>query len=623
MGRLLAAAKGRRLMCGIAAIIGSHAARDRAERMADAIRHRGPDDVGFLVEPGIALAHRRLSIIDLSAAGHQPMASADGRYHIIYNGEVYNYRELAEKLPDVRWRSQTDTEVVLEAFAAWGPACLDQLVGMFSFAIWDRAEQRLFCARDRLGIKPLYYARLGEGWAIGSEIGALLAAGVPARANERVIYDFLARDFYEHDDASFFAGVDKLPPAHSMWLAAGREPNATAYWNLAREAAAIEPSQSRSERGAELVARLQDAVRLALRSDVPVGITLSGGLDSATLLTLVDRAQPAADKIAAFSFDFDHPQYSERPWVEAMATHTGHVARFRTVAPDDFAASLDRIVRQQQEPHAGAPITAYTLCFEQLREHGVIVAMDGSGIDEGLAGYARFRPALWADLAAANRHDELSLELEAAGMANDLDRARAQMAAATSEHGDIGRGQDLTASVRPDCVAPALQTAALPAFARPFPDALRNLMFRELRYTKLPRALRFRDRLSMAVGCELRPPFLDHRVLAYMFALPAEDRIHRGTTKALLRDAAAQLLPDAVRLASKRSVQTPQREWFRGPLASWVREHVDTPRFWQRGWVDKSRALAAIEQFLAGEGDNSFFLWQWIALERWAQAYLD
>ena len=611
-------------MCGIAGIVGAQATRERVEKMADAIRHRGPDDHDVLVERGVALAHRRLSIIDLSAAGRQPIATRDGRYHIIYNGEVYNYRELAAKLPDVAWRSQTDTEVVLEGFAAWGPRVLDELVGMYAFAIWDRAEQRLFCARDRLGIKPLYYARLGDGWAFGSEIGALLAAGVPARANERAIHDFLVRDFYEHGDDCFFAGIAKLPPASWMTLRAGEDARPATYWDLAREALAITPSADRAQRGEQLVAAMQDAVKISLRSDVPVGITLSGGLDSATLLTLVDRAQPSHEKIAAFSFDFEDPAYSERPWVDTMAKQTGHAVSFRTITPDDFTTSLDRLIAQQQEPHAGAPITAYALLFELVRERGVIVAMDGSGIDEGLAGYARFRPAHWADLAAGGRDDELARELAAAGV-NDGATVRAQMAAATSEHGDVGRGQDLTASVRPECASDALRAldVPLPAFARPFPDALRNLMYRELRYTKLPRALRFRDRLSMAVGCELRPPFLDHRLLALMFSLPAEDRIRGGATKALLRDTAERMLPDAVRLASKRSVQTPQREWFRGPLAAWVREHVDDRRFWQRGWVDRARALPAMERFLAGEGDNSFFLWQWIALERWARTFLD
>lgn len=608
-------------MCGIAAVIGREARRDLGESMADALRHRGPDDVGHWEHDGVALAHRRLSILDLSVAGHQPMVSHCGRYRIVYNGEIFNYREVAAKLPGVRWRSGSDTEVLLESFAAWGPACLDHVIGMFAFAIWDATEQRLFCARDRLGIKPLYYAPFADGWGVASEIGALLAIGVPARANEDIIYDFLARDFYEHSDDTFFAGIHKLPPGHWMWLRANEQPRQVRYWNLADETAAIEPGDNRVTRGERLLALMEDATRLSLRSDVPVGITLSGGLDSSLLLALVDRAQPDQRRIEAFSFEFDDERYSERSWVEAMASHAGHSVRFRTISPEGFAETLDTTLAQQQEPHAGLPITAYAMLFEQLRASGVIVAMDGSGIDEGLAGYDRFRPALWADLADAGRSNELAAELEAANTTPD--RARAAMNAAASAHGEIGQGQDLTRSVRPECLAEGLRGPALPTFEQPFSDHLRNLMYRELRYTKLPRALRFRDRLSMAYGCELRPPFLDHRLLAYMFALPAEDRVYRGVTKALLRDAASRFLPDAIRLASKRSVQTPQREWFRGPLAAWVRERVDQPSFWDRGWVDRTKALQALEMFQRGEGDNSFFIWQWIALEQWARRYLD
>jgi len=305
-----------------------------------------------------------------------------------------------------------------------------------------------------------------------------------------------------------------------------------------------------------------------------------------------------------------------------MARHSGHHVTFRTIRPSDFIATLDPIIAQQQEPHAGAPITAYSLCFESVRSHGVVVVMDGTGIDEGLAGYGRFAPAHWADLAATEQWAQLDAELAASNTTREA--AHDRMIAAASHHGDIGRGQDLTTSVRPECLTGALTTCAppLPVFERPFTDCLRNLMYRELRYTKLPRALRFRDRLSMAHGCELRPPFLDHRLLAYMFALPAEDRISGGTTKALLRDAAASELPDALRLAAKRSVQTPQREWFRGALAGWLREQIDTPRFWSRGWVERSAAMAALSRFQAGEGDNSFFIWQWLALHRWAERFL-
>lgn len=606
-------------MCGIAGIIGSAASRERAEAMATVMTHRGPDDAGVWHAAGIALGFRRLSIVDLTPAGHQPMQSHDGRYTIVFNGEIYNHTQLASELGDIAWRGSSDTEVFLEAFVRWGAACLDRVVGMYGLAIWDNLERRLFCARDRLGIKPFYFARLGDGWAFASEIQPLLTAGVPARPNECTVYDFLARDFYEHTDDTFFAGIRKLPAGHWMWLSLGDSPTPQRYWDLAAEASRITVASDRVARGEELIARMANAVELSLRSDVPVGITLSGGLDSAVLLALVDRAQ--SDRLATFSFDFADERYSERPWVNAMATHAGHTVAFRTISPDDFTSTLDLLLLQQQEPHAGAPITAYTLCFEMLRQHGVIVAMDGSGIDEGLAGYDRFRPARWADLAAAG--DDTGLAAELAGAGVTAERARSLMTAAASEHGDIGRGQDLTASVRADCLTPALtaHSPALPAFERPFADALRNLMYRELRYTKLPRALRFRDRLSMAYGCELRPPFLDHRLLAYQFALPAEDRILRGTTKALLREAAHHLLPDAVRLASKRSVQTPQRDWFRAELAQWVRQQLADSPLWTTGWVDRTKALAAAEQFLGGKGDNSFFLWQWIALGRWLRLY--
>lgn len=607
-------------MCGIVGILGSRATRDTVQRMADAVKHRGPDGEGLWTAPGVALAHRRLSIIDLSTTGAQPMTSHDGRYQIVYNGEIFNYQELARKLPGTTWRGSSDTEILLEAYRVWGPRCLDELVGMFAFAIWDTEARTLFCARDRLGIKPLYYAPLGDGWAFASEIGALLAAGVPARANDAVIFDFLGRDFYDHTDGTFFAGIHQLPAASSMVLEVGRTPQPAPYWDLATEAARLTIADDRTARGERLIAMMQDAVGIALRSDVPVGITLSGGLDSAVLLALVDRVH--RERIAAFSFEFAEAEYSERPWVEAMAAHSGHRTVFRTVSPDDFIATLDPFIAQQQEPHAGAPITAYTLCFERVRQDGTIVVMDGSGIDEGLAGYARFGPALWADLAAQGRTTELAAELAASG--TTLERERGRMAAAASEHGDIGRGQDLTASVRPECMTPELAASApqLPTFARPFPDALRNLMYRELRYTKLPRALRFRDRASMAYGTELRPPFLDHRLLAYMFALPAEDRISGGRSKALLRDVAEHTLPDSVRLAAKRSVQTPQREWFRGELAGWLRAQIDTRSFWDRGWVAREPALAALDQFVAGKGDNSFFIWQWLALHRWAERFL-
>jgi len=615
-------------MCGIGGMVGPGADAAVVAGMMAAQRHRGPDGDGLWLGAGVVLGHRRLKIIDLSDAGRQPMSTPDGRFTIVYNGEVYNFAELRRELPGVRFRSGTDTEVVLHAYARWGPACLERFVGMYALAIWDAREGQLFCARDRLGIKPFYYAQQGEHFLFASEIHALLAAGVPRAVNEQVLYDFLARDFYEHGDDTFFAGILKLPPGSWTTVRDGRIGPIRRYWSLAAEVERIHVDPDPRQREEALLSLCAGAVASHLKSDVPVGVALSGGLDSATLLALLDRAHPDPTRVEAFSFVFPEAAYSERPYVAAMAQQTGRPAHFVEVTAQSFADSLERGCVQHEEPHAGVPITAYGLCFELAREHGFIVVMDGSGIDEGLAGYERFRPARWADLLLSGEWQALNRELEAGGIATPRARwhALSQMHAAAGRCGDLGKAQDLTSSVRPDCLTVDFVSRAarpVPEFARPFPDCLRNLMYRELRYTKLPRALRFRDRLSMAVGTELRPPFLDHRLLAYEFALPPEELICLGVSKVLLRRAAARLLPGAVRLASKRSVQTPQREWFRGPLQQWVRERIDTPSFWKRGWVDRTRAVQAMEAFFRGEGENSFFLWQWINLEVWAQQFFD
>jgi asparagine synthase (glutamine-hydrolysing) len=614
-------------MCGIAGIVGPRPSEATVARMTRALRHRGPDGDGFWSGRNVALGHRRLRIIDLSDAARQPMQTPDGRFTLVFNGEVYNYLEIRRELTEVSFRSTSDTEVLLHAFAKWGVDCLKKFVGMYAIAIWDDLRRELVCVRDPLGIKPFYYTEFDGHFVFASEISALLRAGAPRTADDDVIYDFLARDFYDHSNRTFFRNILQLPAGTWMRVTPDGRSEPRQFWNLGEAAAALKVPGSREDRAAELVQRMEDAVSLHLRSDVPVGVALSGGLDSATLLGLLGRVHADPSRISAFSFDFDDPAYSERTAVDRMATHTGHPVEFATVTPDAFAADAVSSVEEQQEPHAGLPIYAYSRCFRRARESGCIVVMDGSGLDEGMAGYQRFRPAYWADLHAAGRVSDLERELAAAGVEGDdaRRRARAAMAAAASPAGDIGVAQDLTTSARHDCLGADFVAASgseLPRFARPFPDALRNLMFRELRYTKLPRALRFRDRLSMAHGCELRPPFLDHRLLAYQFALPAEDRIHDGQQKVLAREAVKQLLPAATRLASKRSVQTPQREWFRGPLRAWVMDQLDRPSFWQRGWVDRSAAMNAVSRFMAGEGDNSFFIWQWINLAVWAEKYL-
>lgn len=615
-------------MCGIAGIIGPGAELEVVRRMSHVLQHRGPDGSGLWNDPGIALGHRRLKIIDLTEAGQQPMSTADGRYTIVYNGEVYNYQELRKELIDFPFHSQTDTEVVLQAFSRWGVDCLQKLVGMFAFAIWDKVDKTLFCARDRLGIKPFYYSVVAGNFVFGSEIRSLLVAGVEPKVNNSILYDFLARDFYEHSDETFFLNIHKLPAASWLLVKDGKPQSPQKYWHVDEEVRTWQISPDPQEREEIFLDLATQAVKEHLRSDVPVGVALSGGLDSTTLLSILDKVHPEPQLVEAFSFAFTEKKYSERPYVEEMARHTGRKAHFVELSHTRFADSIEQLSYSQEEPFAGVPIAAYAACFELARQHDFTVIMDGSGLDEGLAGYGRFVPAMWADLYLTGKFEELAEEFAAAGISSRKGRKAAllQIKEAIQPGADSGKGQDLTSSVRPECLCSDFINTLQhdpPQFEQPFSDTLRNLMYRELTYTKLPRALRFRDRLSMAVGMELRPPFLDHRLIGYEFALPREDFIKNNESKNILRRVGKKFLPDSIRLAAKHSVQTPQREWFRHELRDWVRERVDTKSFWERGWVDQKEGKKAMDSFFAGKGDNSFFLWQWINLEVWAQQFID
>lgn len=615
-------------MCGIVGIIGPKAELEVVKRMSSALQHRGPDGSGVWSDSGVALGHRRLKIIDLSEAGRQPMTTSDGRYTIVYNGEVYNYEVLKKELADFQFHSQTDTEVILYAFMRWGVGCLQKLVGMFAFAIWDKTEQTLFCARDRLGIKPFYYASLDGNFVFGSEIRTLLAAGVESKVNNSILYDYLAKDFYEHSDETFFSGIYKLPAASWFLVKDGVPQHPQKFWTLSEEVQQWKISEAPREREELFVDLATRAVKEHLRSDVPVGVALSGGLDSTTLLSILDKVHPEPHMVEAFSFAFTEKEYSERPYVEEMATLTGRKAHFVELSHKQFTDSAERLSYSQEEPFAGVPIAAYAACFELAHQHDFTVIMDGSGLDEGLAGYGRFLPAMWADLYLHGKFDELAEEFVAAGITNSTGRQSAllQILEVLQPAADSGKGQDLTSSVRPECLSLDFIRDTTPRdcrFEKPFTDHLRNLMYRELTYTKLPRALRFRDRLSMAVGMELRPPFLDHRLLGYEFALPREDFISKGTSKNILRRVGTNYLPNSIRMAAKHSVQTPQREWFRGELQEWVRDRIDTESFWGRGWIDRKKGKRAMDSFFNGQGDNSFFLWQWINLEIWARQFLD
>ncbi|HEY7879164.1 MAG TPA: asparagine synthase (glutamine-hydrolyzing) [Gemmatimonadaceae bacterium] len=570
-------------MCGIAGIVGARGTETRAmaERMIAVQRHRGPDATGIQVDAvgGAVLAHARLSILDLSTAGAQPMASADGRYHIVFNGEIYNYVELRAALRDHAFRSRGDTEVLLAAYAHWGPACLDRLVGMFSFAIWDARDRTLFAARDRFGVKPFVYHRARDGaLAFASEIKALWAAGVAAAPNAAAWATYLAYGISDQGAVTFWEGVEALPAGHHLTWHAG-ETRIARWYDLAQRVGDVLDERAEHTVREEYRALLEDSVRLRFRSDVPVGIALSGGVDSSTLLGLVQAVQGADSDVQAFTFTTGHPGYDELPWVRETLAQTRHSLVECRLTASDVPALAESVQRVEDEPFGGIPTLAYARLFEQARERGVIVLLDGQGLDEQWAGYDYYARVLAGK--------------EAGVVQGSVDRP-----------------------VRPECLTPSFRALAQPLDApSPFGDALRNLQYRDAQYTKIPRALRFNDRASMRASVELREPFLDHRLFELALRQPANRKIAHGVHKRMLREIAAELLPKGVVEAPKRPLQTPQREWLRGPLHEWAESRIEEALTVAEGdWLDASAVRAAWRAFAAGAGDNSFFVWQWLSL---------
>jgi asparagine synthase (glutamine-hydrolysing) len=545
-------------------------------------RHRGPDDDGKYIDPSrsIGLGHTRLSIIDLSKDGRQPMSDGSGRYWLVFNGEVYNYLELQQELrSSYSFRTRTDTEVVLASYIKWGSACLDRLIGMFAFIIWDQQTQELFAARDRFGVKPLYYHhKAGRELLLASEIKALHAAGVPDLPDAITWATYLTHGTCDHSDRSFWAGIHSLPAGHVLTWRDGNL-QIRRWYDLAERVGVNEDNRNIEKVEEEYSELLVENVSLRFRSDVPVGINLSGGLDSSTLLGLVQKIQGVESDVKAFTFVTGDVRYDELPWVRQMLACTRHPSIVCTLRPQEVPALAQSVQAHQDEPFGGLPTLAYARLFERARAEGVIVLLDGQGMDEQWAGYDYYQTPL--------------------------------------RRGEVGVVQGVRSRpVRPDCLTPEFRALAIPLTqTAPFDDELRNLQYRDIRFTKLPRALRFNDRISMRSSTELREPFLDHRLVELALRQPAQRKIANGKSKWLLRRIVHKLIPRGVVEAPKRPLQTPQREWLQGPLRDWLWELTDEAlNAYGGSWLNSIRVRTERDEYLRRTADNSFYLWQWISL---------
>jgi len=568
-------------MCGISGIVGPGPKTDKLKAMIASQRHRGPDMEGSYFDPNglAAFALNRLSIIDLSDAGRQPMTDPETGLTITLNGEIYNYVELRAELSNYPYRSKTDTEAVLAAYKKWGPACLDRLIGMFALLIWDERKQLLFAARDRFGVKPLYYYyRDGEPLLLASEIQTLFAAGAPKRMNAATWATYLVDGLHDHSEETFWQDIYSLPPGHSLTWQNGRI-SVECWYDLAERAGGDFDDRPVGTVEEEYLAILKDSVKLRFRSDVPVGINLSGGLDSSILLALVQALQGEGSNMEAFTYITGNPDYDELPWVKLMLEGTRHPSVVYKLKPEEVPALAESVQHHESEPFGGLPTLAYARLFEQARAHGVTVVMDGQGMDEQWAGYDYY--------------------------ASSLNGGHASPIQGTKQR-----------TTRSECLLPDFRSLARPFTSpTPFPDSLRNRQYADTRYTKIPKALRFNDRISMRASIELREPFMDHRLFELAFRQPRERKIENGTRKKLLREVARRLITRSIVEAPKRPVQTPQREWLRGPLKPWAESCIETAiQVHGNTWLNAASVREQWNLYCLGDTDNSFHVWQWISL---------
>ncbi len=623
-------------MCGIAGIFHLTTPKPvdpaRIDRMCAVMAHRGPDGQGVWTAPGVGLGHLRLSIIDV-AGSPQPMVSSDGRAVLVFNGEIYNYRELREELRGggAQFHTDGDSEVILAAWQRWGPDCLPRLHGMFAFAIYDTVQRTLFLARDRMGVKPLFYAPLSDGsLAFASELKGLLAHPLLRReVDPLAVEDYLAWG-YVPDHRSILQGVHKLPAGHSLLLRHGAPlPRPVQWWDLSF----AERRRGRAaDLEAELLHLLRQAVTSRMVSDVPLGAFLSGGVDSSSVVALM--AEASGNPVKTCSIGFDVGALDETSYAEQVARRFATDHRARTVSPDDFE-HVDTLAAMFDEPFADASaLPTWRVC--QLARETVTVALSGDGADEAFAGYRRHRFQHGEDrvrslLPQALRGPLLGTLGSIYPKADWAPRPLRAKTTLLALAGTSEQGYARAIGVLPPELRDTLYTAEFKALrgdyraeqpfealmrAAPARSGLDRAQYADIKFWLPGDILTKVDRTSMAVSLEAREPLLDHRLVEFAAALPEGLRLRRGEGKWLLKKTMRRYLPDDILFRQKQGFVTPIAHWFRGPLAEAARGIGSSTALARTGWFDSAALGRMAELHIAGRADHSRLLWQLLMLDK-------
>ncbi|MFA6382293.1 MAG: asparagine synthase (glutamine-hydrolyzing) [Candidatus Buchananbacteria bacterium] len=622
-------------MCGITGYLNLNGQNKfnsgHLETMLKTIEYRGPNDKGVFADNLVGLGHRRLSIIDLSSAGHQPMFSDDKSLVIIFNGEIYNYLEIKEELKHsgCNFSTGTDTEVILAAYQKWGENCVEKFNGMWAFVIWDLKEKKLFASRDRFGVKPFYYQLDQNYFLFGSEIKTILAVSLtPRKINYPFLYNFIDRHIPYGCAETVFENIKTLLPAHNLIIKNGQV-QIKRYWQINPDEFKKKYDYSNPEKTFRQL--LIDATKLRLRSDVPVGVCLSGGIDSTTITGIITKI--LGQKIKTFSSIYNEKDYGEGQFIEIANQYYQTEANLIYPNADNFFDIVDKLISHHDEP-VRMPGTYSQWHVMECAAREVIVTLDGQGADELLGGYRWFYPDYLASLINEVTHFKAGTK----NISKYLE-TRKELKNYLNQTYD----KDVLKILTPKCLLNLKRQfkpenrwqdqilnqkflaakTPLPPTPKIFFDPLNQALFEAFTTTNLPHLLNYEDKISMAFSLEARVPFMDYRIVEFCFGLPYSYKINGYKNKAILRDAFQDILPPEIfNRKDKKGFPTPNEHWFRNELKNQLKKLFYSPTFNEHGLFNTSDVQKIFEQHLAGK-NHERLLWRIITLELWLNKYFN
>lgn len=615
-------------MCGIFGILGNMN-KPLVMKMSEVLKHRGPDDAGFFFGDGIALGNTRLSIIDIKS-GHQPIHNENSTIWITYNGEIYNFQQLRQMLGRLghEFYTNSDTEVIVHAYEEWGENCVKEFNGMWAFAIWDSNKSQLFLSRDRLGIKPLYYFSDGKHFIFASEIKAmLLDKSIPKMPNDRMIYEYLVYGLVDHTEQTFFSQVKRLLPAHNL-LVNENGVQVKKYWGAPFHNEEIENSNVNDDvYAARFLELFKESVRLQLISEVPIGTCLSGGLDSSSIVCMINqvlRLNTEARKQATiyvtdhqktFTACFEDEQIDEREYADEVIAQTRAERNFVYPNSKQLWKDIERLVYFQEEPFTGSSVYAQW-CVMKLASQKVKVVLDGQGGDELLTGYIAYHLVFLQDLW---RKKKIVCFIKELLSSFDIiaPYIRHYLFSPFSK-----RAREIKPLLNNEFVSKFVSSAEEHALMN-YKD-LPDLMYRHMTKYNLPALLRYEDKNSMAFSLEARVPFLDHKLIEYASSLPITQKLRNGWTKLILRNAMIGILPEKTRNRRRKiAFATPQATWLK-ELEKEIREVFASSQFRERKYFKQSVILNKADEFFAGKSRyHQEILWRILNLELWFRVFID